>query len=52
VEGRWERDQVVLRSFADRSAYAAWASPEADPHIAQDRSAATEGPALLVRGIG
>ena len=52
VEGRRERDPIVLRSFADRSAYEAWASSEADPRIARDRSAATEGPVLLVRGIG
>jgi uncharacterized protein (DUF1330 family) len=52
VEGRRERDQVVLRSFADRSAYEAWASSEAHQRIARDRIAATEGPVLLVRGIG
>jgi uncharacterized protein (DUF1330 family) len=52
VERRRERDKVVRLSFADRSAYEAWASSEADPRIAQDRIAATEGPVLLVRGIG
>ena len=52
VEGRWERDKVVLLSFADRGAYEAWASSEADQRIAQDRIAAAEGPVLLVRGIG
>jgi uncharacterized protein (DUF1330 family) len=52
VEGRWERDKVVLLAFADRSAYEAWVSSEAYQRIAQDRIAATEGPVLLVRGIG
>lgn len=52
VEGRWERHKVVLRPFADRSAYEAWVSSEADQRIAQDRIAAPEDPVLLVRGIG
>lgn len=52
VEGRWERDKVVLLSFADRGAYEAWMSSEADQRVAQDRIAASEGPVLLVRGIG
>jgi uncharacterized protein (DUF1330 family) len=52
VEGTWERDKVVLRALADRSAYAAWASSEADPRIAQDRIAASDGPVLLAQGIG
>lgn len=52
VEGRWERDKVVLRSFADRGAYEAWAGSEAQQRIARDRIAATEGPVLRVRGIG
>lgn len=41
-----------LLAFDDRSAYEAWASSEAYPRIARDRIAATEGPVLLVRGIG
>ena len=52
VEGSWERDKVVLLSFADRSAYEAWASSEAYRRIARDRIAASEGPVLLVQGIG
>lgn len=52
MEGSWERDKVVLLSFADRSAYEAWASSEAYQRIAQDRIAASEGPVLLVQGIG
>jgi hypothetical protein len=42
----------VRLSFADRSAYEAGASSEPHPRIARDRSAATEGPVLQVRGIG
>jgi len=52
VEGSWERDKVILLSFADRSAYGAWASSEAYQRIARDRSVAPEGPVLRVRGIG
>ena len=52
VEDSRERDKVVLLAFADRSAYEAWVSSEAYQRIAQDRIAATEGPVLLVRGIG
>lgn len=46
-----QRDKVVLRSFADRPAYEARASSEADPRIAQGRIAATESPVLRLRGI-
>lgn len=52
LEGSWERDKVVLLSFADRSAYEAWASSEAYQRIARDRIAASEGPILLVQGVG
>jgi uncharacterized protein (DUF1330 family) len=51
VEGRRERQEVVLLSFAGRGASGAWASSEADRRIAQDRIAAAEGPVLRVRGI-
>lgn len=51
VENSRERDKVVLRSFAD-SAYEAGASSEACQRIAPDRIATTEGPVLLVKGIG
>ena len=52
LEGSWERDKVVLLSFADRSAYEAWARSEGYQRIARDRIAATEGPVLRMRGIG
>lgn len=52
VEGTWDRDKVVLLSFADRAAFEAWASSDAYKAIAGDRIAASDGPVLLVKGFG
>jgi uncharacterized protein (DUF1330 family) len=52
IEGNWDRQKVVLLQFSDRAAFEAWASSEAYQAIAGDRIAASEGPVLLVQGIG
>jgi uncharacterized protein (DUF1330 family) len=52
VEGSWDRHKVVVLSFADRAAYDAFAGSEAYRTIARDRIAGSDGPVLLVHGIG
>jgi uncharacterized protein (DUF1330 family) len=51
LDGAWERDKVVLLSFPDRCEALRWMNSEEYRSIAQDRQAATDGCALLVRGI-
>lgn len=52
IEGTWDRQKVVLLQFSDRATFEAWSSSEAYQAIAGDRIAASEGPVLLVHGIG
>ena len=51
VEGTWERDKVVLLSFADEAAYFAFAGSADYREIARDRTAGAEAVVLLVKGI-
>jgi uncharacterized protein (DUF1330 family) len=51
LEGRWEREKVILMSFPDENAFLEWArSPEYEA-ISVDRKAGTDGVVLLVKGI-
>jgi len=51
LEGKWERDKVVLLSFPDDAAYRDWGDSAAYRQIAKDRKAGAEAVVLLVRGI-
>jgi len=51
VEGRWEREKVVLLSFADEAAYRAFAESADYQAIAVDRLAGADAVVLLVKGI-
>lgn len=51
IEGRWQRDKVVLVSFPDRDRFDSWASSPDYQRISTDRTASTEGTVLLVRGL-
>lgn len=51
VDGRWQRDKVVLASFPDRDRFERWASSPDYQLISIDRTASTEGTVLLVRGL-
>ena len=51
VEGTWERDKVVLLSFADEAAYFAFADSADYSEIAKDRIAGAKAVVLLVKGI-
>lgn len=52
VEGRWDRDKVILMSFPDEAAFHDWADSPAYREIAKDRLAGSNGVVLLVRGLG
>jgi uncharacterized protein (DUF1330 family) len=51
VEGTWEREKVVLLSFADEAAYRAFAESADYQAIAADRLAGADAVVLLVKGI-
>jgi uncharacterized protein (DUF1330 family) len=51
VEGHWDGEKVVVMSFPDREAFAAWLNSPEYSEISKDRVAATEGVVLLVRGL-
>ena len=52
LEGKWERDKVVLLSFPDEAAFQQWADSPEYQEISKDRKAGSEAVVLLVRGIG
>ena len=51
IEGRWERDKVVLMSFPDEAAFRAWANSPDYLEISRDRKAGAEAVVLLVKGF-
>jgi len=52
LEGKWERDKVVLLSFPDEAAFQQWADSPEYQEISKDRKAGSEAVVLLVKGIG
>ncbi|HET8888156.1 MAG TPA: DUF1330 domain-containing protein [Candidatus Angelobacter sp.] len=52
IEGKWDRDKVVLLSFPDEAAFREWADSPEYMEISQDRKAGSEAVVLLVKGIG
>lgn len=52
VEGQWDREKIVLMSFPDEAAYAAFADSAAYQEISKDRLAGTEAVVLLAQGLG
>ena len=51
LEGRWDRDKLVLMSFPDEAAFRAWADSPDDLEISKDRKAGAEGIVLLAQGF-
>jgi uncharacterized protein (DUF1330 family) len=51
LEGKWDREKVVLLSFPDEAAYREWAESPAYREISKDREAGADTLSLLVRGI-
>lgn len=51
IEGRWDREKIVLVSFPDEHAFRDWMDSPAYQEIAKDRKAGADGVVLLVQGI-
>ncbi|MGH3562165.1 MAG: DUF1330 domain-containing protein [Mycobacterium sp.] len=51
VEGRWDREKVVLMSFPDEDAFRSWAESPEYQHISNDRRAGADTVVLLVKGL-
>ena len=51
VEGKWDRQKVVLLSFPDEAAYREWANSPEYQEISRDRHAASSAVILLAKGF-
>ena len=51
LEGKWDREKVVLMSFPDEAAYREWSESPAYQEISKDRKAGADAVVLLVRGL-
>jgi len=52
IEGKWDREKVVLLEFPDEAAFREWAESPEYIGIAKDRKAGSDAVILLVDGIG
>jgi uncharacterized protein (DUF1330 family) len=51
VEGRWDRDKVVLMSFPDEAEFRRWSESLEYQDISKDREAGADSVVLLVKGL-
>jgi uncharacterized protein (DUF1330 family) len=51
VEGRWDREKVVLMSFPDEAAFDGWAQSPEYQDISKDRMAGADTVVLLAKGL-
>lgn len=51
VEGRWDREKVVLMAFPDEAGFREWADSPDYRQIAKDRLAGSDAVVLLIRGV-
>ncbi len=51
IEGKWDREKVVLMSFPDEAAFRERATSPDYLEISKDRRAGSDGVVLLVKGI-
>lgn len=51
LEGKWDRDKLVLMSFPDEAAFHAWANSPEYQEISNDRKAGAEAIVLLAKGF-
>jgi uncharacterized protein (DUF1330 family) len=51
IEGRWDRDKIVLLSFSDTTAFHGFFESAQYQEIAKDRKAGTDTLILFVHGI-
>jgi uncharacterized protein (DUF1330 family) len=51
VEGRWDREKVVLMSFPDEAEFRSWSESSEYQSISKDREAGADSLVLLVNGL-
>jgi uncharacterized protein (DUF1330 family) len=51
IEGRWDREKVVLMSFPDEAAFRGWTQSPEYQDISRDRGAGADTLVLLVKGL-
>ena len=51
VEGRWDREKVVLMSFPDEAEFRSWSESPQYQSISKDRAAGADSVVLLVKGL-
>jgi uncharacterized protein (DUF1330 family) len=51
IEGRWDRDKVVLMSFPDQAEFRSWSESQQYQSISKDREAGADPVVLLVRAL-
>ncbi len=51
VEGRWDREKVVLMSFPDEAEFCCWSESADYQDISKDREAGADSVVLLVKGL-
>ena len=51
IEGRWDREKLVLMSFPDEAAFHGWAQSPQYQDISKDRLAGADTVVLLVKGL-
>lgn len=51
VEGKWDRDKLVLMSFPDEAAFRLWSDSPDYQEISKDRQAGADTVVLLVKGL-
>lgn len=51
IEGRWDREKLVLMSFPDETAFRGWSQSAEYQEISKDRLAGADTLVLLVKGL-
>jgi len=51
LEGKWDRDKLILMSFPDEAAFRAWADSPEYQEISKDRKIGADGIVLLAKGF-
>jgi uncharacterized protein (DUF1330 family) len=51
IEGRWDREKVVLMSFPDEAEFRSWSESTQYQDISNDREAGADSVVLLVKGL-
>ena len=51
LEGKWDRQKIIMMSFPDEASYRAWADSPAYQDISKDRLAGSNGVVLLIKGF-